>query len=67
MANLDNVRLAVYATRAARPVTDTLYLPVVDAAGDDWEVSFAFNAMDQIVATVTTSVRDPETAPPADA
>ena len=58
MATLYEVHLEVQAARRLRPQTESLSLPVVDAAGDAWEVAFALNtAGDAIVATVTTSVR----------
>ena len=63
MANLYEVHLEVQAARRLRPQTESLSLPVVDAAGDAWEVAFAFNtAGDAIVATVVTSARVEEDA-----
>ena len=54
MANLNEVHLEVQAARRLRPQTESLSLPVVDAAGDAWEVAFALNTTDPpaIVATV---------------
>lgn len=64
MATLLEVHLKVQAARRLRPQTESLAAPVVNAAGDSWAVDFAFNSTgDAIVATVTTSVRDPEAAP----
>lgn len=58
MANLNGVHLEVQAARRLRPQTESLSLPVVDAAGDAWAVSFALNtAGDAMVATVVTSAR----------
>ena len=63
MATLLEVHLKVQAARRLRPQTASLGAPVVNAAGDSWAVDFAFNSTGEIVATVTTSVRDPEAAP----
>ena len=58
MATLNEVHLEVQAARRLRPQTESLGLPVQNAAGDAWQVTFSFNgAGDAIVATVTTSVR----------
>ena len=57
MATLGEVHLEVQAARRLRPQTESLSLPVVDASGDAWAVDFSYNDMDQIVATVSTSVR----------
>ena len=67
MATLLEVHLEVQAARRLRPVSASLGDAVVNAAGDAWDVDFAYNSTGEIVATVTTSVRDPETCPRADA